>query len=353
MPFGIYKTATMLAAVEQMEPKHNFLRDRYFPHDPEKDVFLTEDVLVEYQSGSRKMAPCVMPRKGGITLDRDGYKTRSYAPPNVEPKRALSEDDITKKMFGEAIMGQYTPAQRAARYLQDDLIFLDESIARREEYVAAQCILNNGYILRHYADEYGGTLFEEKELRFYDESANPARYIPGALVSSYEDLDPHIQLMIQMLSQKGLPSTDLIIATDVADMIMNDDKLLTKLNALNYNIGTVNPSLMSDGAALIGRLNVRGKNLNLITYDATYEDEDGTDKPYIPAGHIILTAPNAGRALYGAVTQMENKEFKTYGNRRVPKYLADEKSNTREIRMTSRPLFAPRNANPWISAKVM
>ena len=31
MAFDLYKTKTMLSAVEQMEPIHSFLRDRYFP----------------------------------------------------------------------------------------------------------------------------------------------------------------------------------------------------------------------------------------------------------------------------------------------------------------------------------
>lgn len=31
MAFDLYKTKTMLSAVEQMEPVHSFLRDRYFP----------------------------------------------------------------------------------------------------------------------------------------------------------------------------------------------------------------------------------------------------------------------------------------------------------------------------------
>lgn len=53
-------------------------------------------------------------------------------------------------------------------------------ISGREEYMAAQCMLNNGYVLRHYADKYGSGDYEEYEIRFYDEAANPAKYTPAS-----------------------------------------------------------------------------------------------------------------------------------------------------------------------------
>ena len=57
MAIDIYQTQTMIAAMQLM-PKHpTFLRDRYF-ETSDADMFVTEDVLVEYKDEkSRKMAP--------------------------------------------------------------------------------------------------------------------------------------------------------------------------------------------------------------------------------------------------------------------------------------------------------
>ena len=79
----IYRTVTMLAAIQAMPAHRTFLRDRYFPttapvNGVSEDFFPGEEVLVEYRNGSKKIAPCVMPRKGGITIEREGYKTFSY-----------------------------------------------------------------------------------------------------------------------------------------------------------------------------------------------------------------------------------------------------------------------------------
>ena len=66
-----------------------------------------------------------------------------------------------------------------------------------------------------------------------------------------------------------------------------------------------------------------------------------------------MTAPNAGHTVYGAVTQVEQSdgEMHTYAKSRVPKYIADANADTRELRLTARPLCLPYNRDPFISAK--
>ena len=61
MPFNFYDTHTLLMAVQQLVPAATFLRDRYFPTNDASDIFATEDVLVEYRDGTRKLAPFVAP----------------------------------------------------------------------------------------------------------------------------------------------------------------------------------------------------------------------------------------------------------------------------------------------------
>ena len=83
----IYRTMTMIGAIQALPTHRTFLRDRYFPCTPATDMFPTEEVLIEYRDGNKKIAPVVAPRKGGVTIKREGYTTRRYAPPLVAPKR--------------------------------------------------------------------------------------------------------------------------------------------------------------------------------------------------------------------------------------------------------------------------
>lgn len=142
------------------------------------------------------------------------------------------------------------------------------------------------------------------------------------------------------------------MAGDVADAIINNAKIQKLLDNNRMNLGGITPLELPEGAAHIGTLNVFGKMIKLISYTETYDD-DGTLKPYIPDGTIILSAPGAGRGLYGAVTQLElDGEFYTYPGRRVPKYLPDFKTNTRTLTLSSAPLLIPKNKGAWVSAKV-
>ena len=100
MAFNFYDTHTLLASVQQLPPLHTFLLDRYFPTNAATDIFATNDVLVEYKKGHKKAAPFVAPRKGGITILRDGYTMRRFTPSYIAPKRPLTIDDLRKRGSG-------------------------------------------------------------------------------------------------------------------------------------------------------------------------------------------------------------------------------------------------------------
>lgn len=356
MAFDLYKTKTMLSAVEQMEPIHAFLRDRYFPTGA-GDLFPTDEVLIEYRDGTnRAMAPVVVDGHDGITVGRNGYKTFRMEPPLVAPKRHLSEDDLRKKGFGEDLFSNITPEQRQAQLLAQDLTELDELHTNREEYIASKCIFENGYTLNQWADEYGTTgKSKAYVMKFYNEGSNPATYTPGTKwAATGSDKMADLLVMVRQLTTAGNAATDVLLGSDAADALMNDEVIKKLMDLNRYDAGQIAPQLMADGAALLGILNVRGHRLNLITYDGTYKDETtGTITAYVPAKQICVTAPGAGRALYGCVTQTEQADgaFHSYMGRRVPRYWSDKKG--RELRLASKPLLVPRTKNPFISATVL
>lgn len=353
MPFNFYETHTLLMAVERLTPANSFLRDRYFPTNAVSDVFATDDVLVEYKDGSKKLAPFVAPRKGGVTILRNGYHMERYTPPFVAPKRALSYDDLSKRGFGEALYTQLTPAQRQQTLILKDADELGEFITRREELMAAETMLTNGCVMKHIADD--ASVEDEMEIRFYNGDSNPAIYTPAV---KWSDPTAHImddlKVMIRMLTSKGLRASELVCSPDVADAIIKNEEIQKFLDNRRYELGSVEPETLAPGAAIVAKLNVGGRVISIISYDETYTDDNGDDKQYIPSGKCILTAPACGRTLYGAVTQVEQAdgEFHTYAGKRVPKYLSNAEGNTRSLTISSRPLLIPNNKNPFITADV-
>ena len=352
---NIYKTKTMLAAIKQMAPVTSFLRDRYFPTGA-GDMFPTEEVLVEFKDATgNKLAPVVLPRKGSISVEREGYTTSKMVPPLVAPSRPLTIDDLNKKGFGEDLFSDRTPAERQAEILAQDLADFDAMITNREEYIASQCMFNNGYVLKQYADKYGEGEFKEFELKFYEGDANSAEYAPAAMWSASDaDILADLFIMARMLTTKGNNASEVLIGSDVADAIIGNAKIKELFDINRYNLGEIAPAALPQGAARLGRLNIRGRVLDLITYDGTYVDEEsGEVKSFVPEKSICVTAPGAGRGLYGCVTQMEqdNGQWASYMGKRVPRYWADK--DGRELTVSSRPLFVPKTKDAFITATVL
>lgn len=352
---NLYKTQTMLAGIKQMTPVTSFLRDRYFPTGS-GDLFPTEEVLVEYKDATgHKMAPVVLPRKGSISIEREGYSTERMAPPLVAPSRPLTIDDLNKKGFGEDLFSNKTPAQRQAEILAQDLADFDQMITTREEYIAAQCIFNNGYVLKQYADKYGEGEAKEYELRFYGADGNSAVYAPSALWDATgADIFGDLYAMIRMLTTKGNNATEVLLGSDVADTLMKNAEIQKLMDLARYNVGEIAPTALPQGAARLGRLNIRGRMIDLLTYDGTYVNEEtGAVESFVPAKKIAVTAPGAGRGLYGAVNQMEQSDglWHSYMGRRVPRYWAEK--DGRELTVSSRPLFVPKTKDCFISAEVL
>ena len=357
MAFNFYDTHTLLASVQQLPPLHSFLLDRYFPTNAASDVFATDDVLVEYRKGSKKAAPFVAPRKGGITILREGYTMKRFTPAYIAPKRPLSIDDLKKRGFGEALYTNLTPAQRQGVIMLGDLDELRDMNTRRKEAMAAEVIFTNGCIMHEYTDDLG--TYEEKEVRYYDGTSNPAKYTPSADWADTEaggkQMIDDVAAMISMLSKRGLPATECLMAPDVADLFLRNPWILKLLDNRNYNIGGVDPETLPAGASKIARLNIKGRMIDFLTYEDTYTELDGTVKQYIPQGMIAVGAPAAGRTVYGAITQVEQTdgEFHTYTGVNVPKYISDAAHNIRELTLSSAPLPMPNNECPFSVAKVI
>lgn len=355
----IYSTYYMLAAVEELRPEHTFFRDRYFPTDAAMDVFGTSKVLADYRESTQKRAPFVMPKIGSLPVGRDGFKTYELEPPYISISMPLTLDQLKNRGFGESLLSEATPEQRARTLLMSDLAELSARISRTEEWMACQTMLNNGCTMRHETDQKDE--YEDVAVKFYDGNKNPALFTPsaewthskkdenGTLVpgSWYSD----VCKMVSLLKRRGMPATDLLVSNDVGEFLMEDEWILYMLDNRRAEMGALEPAELTEYVTQLGRFNFKGRSLNILVNDGTF-DENGVDTPYLDDGSVIVTAPGVGRCLYGAVDQLEHDgEFHTYAGKRVPQHLFTIQPPVKETRLTSRPLMVPKRQNPWTVAK--
>ncbi|NFI57369.1 major capsid protein [Clostridium botulinum] len=345
---GLYDTKTMLQAIEQKKPVFTFLRDTFFS---EIETLLTEKAEVDVKKGKRKLAPFVAPRVGGIILDRDGFNTDTITTPKIAPERVITIDDINKRTMGENVYSTRTPDERARIMLANDLVELDEAITRREEWMCSKILTEGSLDIEvdgaEYKVDYNFTNLitlkaaEKWTMENYLKADNTK-------VNPYKDLEKWRKSIIK---SSGMTPNICILADDVVDAFIESPDIQKMLDIQRLNIGVIEPSYKGQGVTFIGKL--PGLGLELYSYTEYYLDEKENDTPIIPSGKVLMGSTGMGKRYYGAVTQKENGAWSTYEGIRVPKYMSDDKNEIDKLRLTSRPLPAPKDADSWLVATVL
>jgi GNAT superfamily N-acetyltransferase len=350
---NFFDTYMLLAITEEIVPRATFFRDRYFPTG-DGDIFGADKVLTEYRKGDRMMAAFVAPRAGDITLARTGYEIHEYQPAYIALSRLLTIDDLKRRGFGEALYPGMDAAQRAARLQLDDMTDMERRIERREEWMAVETMINNACTMQEYVD--AKTQGDQLHVQFFDGAVSDHVYTVANKWSADEgDFFGDVKAMCRMLSRRGLPAADLVLGTDVADCILNMEKVQKLLDRNSgIIIGTIDQELSAyDGVVYMGTLSFGGFRLNLISVDETYMNEAGAEQKYFPATAAMVAAPGCGHMMYGSITQIDygSTDFATYAKKRVPKFILDQEHDIRKLRLGTRPLAAPKNYCPYIFAE--
>lgn len=351
---NFFDTYTLMAVQRRAVPRQTFFRDRYFGTD-DGDIFNSDKVLTEYMDGDRKMAAFVGPRVGAIPMERMGYEIHEFEPAAIGVSRELSADDLTKRGFGEAIYANSSPAQRAARLVQNDLVDMDNRIIRTEEWMCAQTMLENGCTMQEMIDNQ--TKGEAKVVKFYNPGHENDHLYTVAHKWSEDtgDFFGDVPAMCRLLSKRGLRAVDLLLGADVYDAVLNMEKVQRLLDKNSgIIVGKIEQELSAyDGVTYGGTLNFRGYKLNLISVDETYVDTANEEQRYFPKTDALITAPACGHLMYGTITQINygDTQHSTIAARRVPKFSIDQENDVRKMSLKTRPLAAPKNYIPWIRAK--
>lgn len=356
MSINIYDTLTMLEGVKAAKPAPSFLKDNYFPTS-QGDIFATEKVTVDFEkTSSEKLAPAVA--KGSVPVQRTGFESHDYTAPLIAPSMALSIEQLNRRVFNESIVSGMTPEEREAQYLADDLKKLDAMITRTEEYMAAQTLLGNAYTIKTYLNGYGTNLAQDFSINFYGDgnNSNQAVYTGSGWTTSSTNIFSDIKAMCDMLAEKGLAATDLIMGSTAASTFMANTEVKAQLDNRRIRIADeMRAEMVAPGVAHIGKFDFEGFVLDVYSYSASYTALDGTKTAFFDADKIVVTSKGMGRTAYGAVSQYEEGavDATTYAAARVPHVLINRHDGIRELVLQSRPLVMPKQLNAAIVSGVV
>lgn len=355
---NLHDTYYMMAVVEELGRAPRFFRDRYFPTDNLLDVFGTAKVLAEVRKQGNRTAPFVIPRIGPLPVGRGGFEIWELEPAFISLSLPVTYDMLKNRQFGEAIMGGKTPAERAKLLQAKDFETLDDMISNTEEMMCAQIMLDNGATLRHVGsrpDEY-----EDVSVKYYEGNDNPASFTPANAwthsTKSGETWTPgswleDVKTMIRFLTTHRRPATDIIVAPDVSQFLLDDGYFHAVLDNRRMELGKVEPRVLTNDATIMAEVLIDGRPMNIIEYRGVIEDDAGNQTAFLPNGSVIVTAPDVGKGLYGGVNLVKNGKWQTITGKRVPQYFATEKPPATEYALTSCPMFVPKRMNPWCSAR--
>ncbi|MDC7288534.1 major capsid protein [Blautia schinkii] len=332
-----YTTREMMAARDQTPPVRTFLQNTFFQ---DSNTHVTEKVEFDVRKGKRVMAPFVAPRVGGKVLTRQGFHTNQFTTPKIAPERPLTIDDISARAIGENIYSQRTPEEREAELLAKDYTDLEEAISRRKEWMCRQ-ILFDGKIDVQDEDEgldfqvdFG---FSNKYVLTTDQYWSVATVNPLPLLRTIRK---------DIIKKTGIAPDIMIFAGDMIEDFITNKAIVEAIDKLNMKNVLIEPRVVDPALTFYGR--IQELDMDIYSYDEWFLNDEGEEESIVPAGHVLIGhSKGEGAIEYGAVTQMEGKQFVTYEGDLVPKVYADEKNEVKMFRLTSRPLPRPYDVESW------
>jgi hypothetical protein len=349
MSIDLYSPKTMRGVIKRTLPLRTFFKTRFFNNPV---TFPTETVSFEFQEAKRRLAPYVNPRTGSESIERDGYEVKTFSTPLIAPRREITNDTLAQKLLGEAVYNSgMTPEDRAVKIAAQDIIDLQDTIYRREEYMCARVKQDGALTIRgkgvnHRVDYGFDNIIEVASL----DTWTPTYDILGQLGGLAEEQQKY-----------GINPDMLIMGSAAAKAIMNNEPILKLLDIKRVEIGEIKPAQLEGGVRYIGRVVTPEVTLDLYSYAEWYPDDADLDaegrpklKPLIdPETVIMQSSEERNSMLYGLITLMDKASGNhvSFMEEYVPHSWFTEEPPQRFVSIKSRPLPMPHDLKSWLVLK--
>ena len=342
----IYQPRYLAQVVRQAPPVHTFLRDTFFTNIK---TFATEEVDIDIVKGDREMAAFVHPKLGAETMAEEGYETKSYKPPMVNPDLVTTAESHMHRAPGETLYSERTPEQRAAEQLVREYRRLDDAISRREEWMCAQA-LTTGAI-----QVVGKGVKEEIDFGFTNKVVLTGAEQWG---QSGADILGNLEDWSDMVYTNGFANVDRIICGQNAlKLLKNDKAILEKMDNRRYQAGEFNARDLPNGVRYHGYLTDSG--LEIYSYKEVYMDRiTDPEKPalrrMIPDNMIVMISPDVDfMRAYGLCSYYnEEGQLITAETPRLLHHYIAHKPERKVLEACARPLPIPDKVDSWLVATV-
>jgi len=337
---GMYDTVSVIDALEYRYPIPSFIKDTFFAG---RDYIASDVVQIDVRKGGKQLAPFILPMEGQVIGRRRPFMRTMLEAPAIAPARVITLREISKPWWGENTYDFYTPEQRLANMMADDIQDMDEEITRTEEWMCCQCMFL-GQIPIHYRTQtdvildYGFTNITAVALPWTDPTALPLDDLHAAQ---------------QGMNANGYSGNIAIYGTEAWKALWNNPSVKDTLKNLSgwvpmtggYNM----PELLPAGVAVCPAFTY--PVMKNYIYAGTYVvAEGGPAVPLVPPDRVLIgSSDTKNRLIYAMVSQIEQTDgkFHSYMSDRVPKYESNVNKNLIMNTLTSRPVPVPIDLLSW------
>ncbi|MCL1124155.1 major capsid protein [Shewanella surugensis] len=336
--------ALLLAIHESGIRKDNFFLRMFFH---ETYTFTTKKVDLDNIPNKPKIAPFCAPYIGGIVDKNQGYSTTSFEPAYVKSKHAVSAENTVKRLAGEGLGGTKSAGERLNAIVMQNIASEEEAIAMREEWMAAQMVLNGEYMV-------DGPNIETP----YQISAG--RRVENNIVLigderwSQLDFDTHDVISdIEEYAALSDSETNIMVLDPKAwSFLRKFKKFRDALETRRGSSSEIETTLKDLGKAVSYKGHLGDVNIWVVNEE--YTDRDGSTKKQMPDNTMILGHTSArGLRLYGAIQDLDAVE---QGLNEAERYAKDWKEGSdpavRYTKIESAPAPYLADANSFVVLKV-
>jgi hypothetical protein len=337
--FNALSTSTMLEVVRTVGKFEPFLLNVFFPN-----VITSPDESIHFDSISEDvtMAPFVSPVVAGKVHKERGGKLMSFKPAYLKPKNVVKPSKTLQRRPGESYLGNLTPAQRKQAAIADHLMSQDKAITYREEWMAAQAVINGSVTVV-------GEDYPEQVVDFERNAANNITLAGAAKWDTVDaaTYDPTDDLTNWAENASG--SINLIIMgkgawTKFSSFAAVKDKLDSRRGSSStMETATKDLGMVTSFKGYFG-------DVEIWVYTGQNTDpESGAKTYYLPVETIIMgNSSYQGVRAYGAIQDVKANDEGIASASRWPKNWQQEDPSAEYVMTQSAPLMVTPDPNGFV-----
>jgi hypothetical protein len=325
-----FTTRTLLRAIKEAGIRtDNFFLRMFFP---EVYTFTTEKVDLDYIPNAPKIAPFCSPLVSGVIERNEGYHTTSFIPAYVKSKHNVTAQHTMKRLPGEDIGGTKSPKERQQACVMQNLSIEEKAIAMREEWMAAQMVLNGAYMVE------GENIEKPYEVSAGRRPENNIKLIDAARWPQLDKVKYDVMQDIEDWADLADSGIDVMVLDKLAWSELRQFQSFK--DAFETRRGSESKAELAF-KDLGKAVSYKGQcgDLDIYVLSEEYTDRDGTTKKQMPDYTLILGhTANRGVRLYGAIQDLDaQNEGLDQGERYVKDWIEGRDPAIRQTKTESAP----------------